>query len=74
MIFVKLFSKRNIATGLLFGGILWLVMQVAFLPILGWGFFGMNTTPKIAVATLVLHSAYGLTLGWLFERHSKKEV
>jgi len=72
MIFVKLFTKRNVVNGLLYGGILWLIMQVVFLPILGWGFFGINITPKIAVATLILHSVYGLTLGWLFMRNNKR--
>jgi hypothetical protein len=48
---------------------LWLLMQVLWLPYLGWGVFGTNLTPKIAVATLVLHLIYGGTLGALADRH-----
>lgn len=47
---------------------LWLIMQVAVLPFLGWGLFGTAQTPKIAIATLVLHLVYGATYGWLMDR------
>lgn len=49
--------------GLVFGGVLWVAMGLVWLPFLGWGPFGTGLTPKIAVATLVLHVVYGLTLG-----------
>jgi hypothetical protein len=54
--------------GIGLGVFLWLVMQVAVLPFLGWGPFGAAITPQIAVATLVLHLVYGATLGWLLDR------
>lgn len=57
--------------GLGWGVLLWLVMQVVVLPLLGWGFFGVAITPRIAVATLVLHLVYGLTLGLLMDRGRK---
>ena len=57
--------------GLGWGVLLWLVMQVVVLPLLGWGFFGVAITPQIAVATLVLHLVYGLTLGLLMDRGRK---
>lgn len=53
--------------GLGLGVVLWALMQVAFLPLVGWGVFGTAVTPKIAVATLVLHLVYGGTLGWAME-------
>lgn len=53
------------------GVFLWLFMQVAILPFLGWGLFGLGITPRIAVATLVLHLVYGLTLGLLMDRQRK---
>lgn len=46
------------------GVALWILMQVTFLPFLGWGLFGTAITPKIGVATLVLHLVYGGTVGW----------
>lgn len=54
----------TIGTGLGMGALLWLLMQVAVLPLLGWGAFGFAVTPTIAGATLVLHLVYGGVLGW----------
>lgn len=54
--------------GLGLGVVLWAVMQLTFLPFLGWGVFGIAITPKIAVATLVLHVVYGGLLGWALDR------
>jgi hypothetical protein len=54
--------------GLGLGVFLWLIMQVAVFPFLGWGFFGVAITPRIAGATLILHLVYGFTLGWLMDR------
>lgn len=47
---------------------LWALMQVVFLPFLGWGMFGTAITPRIAVTTLVLHLVYGGVLGWALDR------
>lgn len=60
----------TIGTGLALGVGLWILMQAAFLPVLGWGLFGTAITPKIAVATLVLHLVYGGVLGWALDRDS----
>jgi len=60
----RLFPDAGLWEGLSMGIFLWGLMQVAVLPLLGWGLFGMSVTPKIAVATLVLHLIYGGTLGW----------
>lgn len=57
----------TIGKGLAFGVGLWVLMQVTFLPFLGWGLFGTAITPKIAVATLVLHLVYGGVLGWMLD-------
>jgi hypothetical protein len=57
--------------GLGWSVLLWLVMQVAVFPFLGWGLFGVAITPLIAVATLVLHLVYGTTLGLLMDRGRK---
>lgn len=60
--------RATIWKGLGLGAILWLLMQIVVLPFLGWGFFGLAITPRIAVATLILHLVYGSTLGWLLDR------
>lgn len=51
-----------------YGVVLWALMGLVWLPYLGWGLFGAGVTPKIAVATLVLHVVYGVTLGLLLGR------
>ena len=51
------------------GLFLWVLMGLFLLPALGWGFFGAAITPEIAVATLILHLIYGITLGWLLDRN-----
>lgn len=66
----RLYPEAGIWEGLGLGAALWLVMEVVVLPILGWGAFGVAITPKIAVATLVLHLIYGATLGWGLGRSS----
>lgn len=58
----------TLAKGLGWGVLLWAVMGVAWLPFLGWGPFGTGIDVRIAVATLVLHAVYGLTLGWMVDR------
>lgn len=67
-VFAGIFRKRlGIGMGLLWGVVLWLIMDLAVLPFLGWGLFGTDAadgTPKIAIATLVLHLIYGVVLGW----------
>lgn len=68
IVFANLF-RRAIGpwSGLGYAVLLWLVMQIVFLPMLGWGLFGSNITPSIAVATLILHLIYGGVLGWGFD-------
>lgn len=58
----------TIGKGLALGIGLWILMQVTFLPFLGWGLFGTAITPKIAVATLILHLVYGGVLSWVLDR------
>ncbi len=61
-------TRVTIRKGLGLGVFLWLLMQVVVLPFIGWGLFGTTITPKIAVATLVLHLIYGVLVGWLVDR------
>ena len=68
LVFSLIFRKANLWKGFVWGILLWLGMQLIFLPLLGWGAFGSAITPKIAVATLVLHLIYGGTIGWGLSR------
>jgi hypothetical protein len=58
----------TVGKGIALAIVLWLPMQVLWLPLLGWGAFGSAITPKIAGATLVLHLIYGTAAGWLIDR------
>lgn len=68
--FAAVVRRVTIWKGIGLGVVLWLIMQVVVLPFLGWGLFGTGQTPKIAVATLVLHLVYGATYGWLMDREA----
>lgn len=58
----------TVLKGLGWGVLLWGLMGFVWLPYLGWGVFGLGISPRVAVATLVLHAIYGVTLGWLVDR------
>jgi Family of unknown function (DUF6789) len=64
VLFAALRGRVSVVWGLGFGVLLWLGMQLVFLPLLGWGLFGSAVSPRVAVATLVLHLIYGGILGW----------
>ena len=50
--------------GLIWGFILWIVMEVAVMPMLGAGVFGINGPGMMgAVAALMAHLVYGGLLG-----------
>jgi len=52
--------------GLIWGSILWMMMEVAIMPMLGVGVFGINGPGMMgAVAALMAHLVYGGLLGWI---------
>ncbi|ASU84083.1 hypothetical protein CDO52_15960 [Nocardiopsis gilva YIM 90087] len=63
-----LFRRVTVLIGVAYATVLWALMGLVWLPYLGWGPFGTAETPKIAIATLVLHVVYGATLGLLLDR------
>ncbi|MFW6079819.1 MAG: DUF6789 family protein [Gemmatimonadota bacterium] len=69
-VFASLVRPVTVGKGLALGVGLWLLMQVAVLPYLGWGLFGAAVTPAIAAATLALHLVYGATYGALARRRA----
>jgi hypothetical protein len=65
----------TVAKALAYGVLLWALMDLVWLPYLGWGILGTAITAKIALATLVLHLLYGLTLGLLLDRtHTRQHA
>jgi hypothetical protein len=69
-IFSYLARPMSIGRALAYGFTLWIIMQVTFVPgLLGGVEFGLGVGhPMPALYTLVLHLAYGVTLGWLGAR------
>lgn len=67
-VFASLVRRVTVWTGAAYGVALWVLMGLVWLPYLGWGLFGTAVSPTIAVATLVLHLIYGITLGLLLGR------
>jgi len=66
-LFAFLARPMSLGRGFAFGFALWIVMQIAFVPMgYGWLEFGLGGGhPWPAVVSLVLHLCYGGTLGWL---------
>ena len=51
--------------GMVWGGILWLMLEMFVMPMMGKGFLGSNGPGmKGAVAALLAHLIYGALLGW----------
>lgn len=66
--FAQLLSSRRfgnpLVRGLVFGGILWLMLEIFVMPMLGAGVFGMNGPGMIgAGAAFMAHMVYGSFLG-----------
>lgn len=67
-VFVLFFPRRNIKTALLLALGLWLVVLAIFFPIVGWGFAGLNVSPKLIPASLLPHLLFGVFL-WSLEKY-----
>lgn len=81
LVLVVLYGRdASIGKGIGLALVLWLIMMVAYAPIMGWGLFGFGgtghelapTNPlylgspvKYVGATLVLHLIYGIIIGGL---------
>ena len=52
--------------GAIFGVFAWLCMMAVFLPMIGFGLFAAGMGPTIAVASLVVHLIFGLTMGEVY--------
>jgi len=61
-------GKTEFGKGIAFGIFAWLIMMIVFMPLAGAGFFAVDMTPMVAVATLVLHLIFGGVLGFTYAR------
>ncbi|HVC89403.1 MAG TPA: DUF6789 family protein [Acidobacteriaceae bacterium] len=59
-------SGAGAVRGMIWGSILWLMLEMLVMPMMGNGFFGANGPGmKGAVAALLAHLIYGGLLGWI---------
>ena len=63
VLFVVLFrNDLRFRNALLLGMGLWLLVLVAFFPIVGWGFLGLAVSSKLIVAALIPHLLFSIFL------------
>jgi hypothetical protein len=67
-VFVRYFPRRDLKWALALAGALWLVILVVFFPIVGWGFAGLEVSPKLIAASFLPHLLFGLFL-WGLDRY-----
>jgi hypothetical protein len=63
----------GLAEGLTFGFIAWLVKMLVFMPVAGYGFFGVVLGGTVIAATLGLHLVYGAVLGVSYKLLSEED-
>ena len=68
IVFAFLASPMTYAKGFAVGVLLWFILQIEFIPWLGWGDFGFERGGAALLYTLFLHLIYGGVLGWLGSR------
>ncbi len=57
--------------GILFGLGAWMLMMLTLEPLAGHGLFGLQTSPVIAVMSMMLHIVFGAILGLIYGRLSQ---
>jgi hypothetical protein len=73
MVFAYFSEPMTFAKGVGFSVLAWSMMQVIFIPWLGWGDFGLIHSQAVSFVfyTLILHLTYGVTLGALGARDDR---
>ena len=63
---LRFLPGTTLVKGLIWGGILWAMLEILVMPMMGMGILG-STGPgmKGAVAALLAHLVYGALLGWI---------
>jgi uncharacterized membrane protein YagU involved in acid resistance len=63
----------SLTRGMLYGGLVFLLAQVALMPLVGAGFFSRGDVPTL-VGSLLGHLVYGGVLGWVYGTTGPAEV
>lgn len=59
-IYARYFPERSLKAAFILAFVLWLLVLVVFFPIVGWGFAGLDVSPKLIPASLLPHVLFGL--------------
>ena len=59
-------GKTDVAKGISFGVVAWVMMMVAVMPMAGAGIFGLKMGMMAPMMTLMLHVIYGAVLGLVY--------
>ena len=69
---LRFLPGTTLVKGLIWGGILWAMLEILVMPMMGMGIFGSSGPGmKGAVAALLAHLVYGALLGWIVGSGSK---
>ncbi|MES1955044.1 DUF6789 family protein [Salinisphaera hydrothermalis] len=63
LLYRRLPGNRGLVRGIVFGLFAWLAMMLLFLPVTGYGFFGIAIGWPLIGFTLAMHVVYGSVLG-----------
>ncbi len=74
ILFAYFTRPMTLLKGIGFATFLWVIMQILWIPSLGWGDFGQIHSHWLALYTLALHLPYGAALGWLGARDDAKHA
>jgi hypothetical protein len=72
VIYIRFSPQRNLKMALALSFVLWLVILAAFFPFVGWGFAGMQISPKLIPASLIPHLLFGLLL-WGLDKYAPRK-
>jgi hypothetical protein len=64
-------TRTGVIKGVMLVLMFWVLMNIAFVPMLGYGLFGFKQGAAIFLVTLVMHIIYGLALGLSYDKLHK---
>ncbi len=69
-LFYGILPGGKLIKGILFGLGAWMLMMITIEPLAGHGLFGLQTSPVIAVMSMMLHIVFGAILGIIYGKLS----
>jgi uncharacterized membrane protein YagU involved in acid resistance len=70
LLYAGVFAERlpgsAVGRGATYGILVFILAQVAFMPLVGGGFFSRGD-PELLIGSLLGHLAYGIVVGWIYD-------